>query len=334
MYRPYSCLLLLSITLAFLSEDAAAQLLGDRSGDGKSQEVSWLPASLEDLFRWSVAQQADFSKELREAVMAYRDGTSLMPAFGLIGLSFAYGIFHAVGPGHGKAVVTSYFMARESHIKRAIGLGWMIAGIQACVAVLLVAVLGWVLDFSRLALLDSMPLVEMGSYALVAVLGAGMTWAALTNRECGHDHTGLGGGGHDPHHDHQDHNFGHAHHHHLDHEPTHGNGQGRRDEFIAAAVVSGLRPCTGALIVLLFTLANGIFLIGILSALAMGVGVAITVSSVGIGSILLRRGILSGVKLTSNQFAAFIPKLLSVAGSIAVCLIGAALFFGAWQSIG
>lgn len=88
------------------------------------------------------------------------------------------------------------------------------------------------------------------------------------------------------------------------------------------------------MIVLLFALANGIYEIGILSALAMGIGVAITVSAVGVGSILIRRGLLSAASLSGGGTFAALPKLLSILGSLAVCLIGIALFAGAAQSMG
>lgn len=323
----------------------AAGLLGDRGNSPSEDWSTWLPEPLQEALRWIVTQQAWFAAALRDAVAAYRDGDTIAPAMTLVGMSFAYGVFHAVGPGHGKAVVTSYFMARESAIRRGLAMGWLIAGIQALVAILLVGVLGWLLDFSRLALLDSMPLVETASYGLVAVLGAGMVWAALTGRECGHDHGGTGRGhAHRHHRDHiHDHEGGghgqgagcqHPHHHHDAHVHVSDAPQGNRLEFVGAALVSGMRPCTGALIVLLFALANGIFLIGALATLAMGVGVALTVSGVGIAAILARRGIIGLSGIGGGRrigVLALVPRILSVLGSVAVLLIGLLLLAGALQ---
>jgi ABC-type nickel/cobalt efflux system permease component RcnA len=308
-----------SALLALSSEPVAAQLLGERGSGGAAPDGgstgSWLPGPVQAALAWVAAEQAAFGKALREAVVAYRDGTSLTPALALIGLSFAYGIFHAVGPGHGKAVVTSFFLARDSVIRRGLAMGWTIAMIQAAVAILVVAVLGWVLDFSRIALLESMPLVELASYALIMVLGAGMVWAALTGRDCGHDHGHAHA--HDP-------ALGHG------HEHAHGKGHGTdrigRWEFLGAAAASGLRPCTGALIVLLFALANGIFLIGALATVAMGVGVALTVSAIGVTAILARRGLVQLSGFGGGTLTASLPRALSVLGSILVFLIGLMLF--------
>ncbi|MEQ8443427.1 MAG: nickel/cobalt transporter [Alphaproteobacteria bacterium] len=314
------------------AHDASANLLGNRSGAEQS-DWSWLPGPLRDLMAWVVAQQAHFSRELREAVSAYRDDEAIGPAVALISISFLYGVFHAVGPGHGKAVVTGYFLARESEIKGGLLLGWLIAGIQAAVAIGLVGLLGWALDFSRIALLDSMPMVELGSYALVVLLGAGMTYAVLMGHECGHDH------GHHLH----DHDHGHNHDEHCDHTHSHDDGHShipgprrlRNWEFLSAAFASGIRPCTGALIVLLFALANDVFLIGALSAIAMGIGVAITVSCVGIAAILARRGLMRlSLSGGSGAMLAWVPRGLALMGSLAVCLIGVVLFLSAFSRIG
>jgi len=335
--------LLILVVAVIAQGDAMAQLLGDRSAQTGGESGGWMPSFLRDFIGWVVVQQAYFSQELRRAVAAYRDGETLAPAFTLIAISFLYGVFHAVGPGHGKAVVASYFMARESLIRRGLALGWLIAGIQAMVAIVLVALLGWALDFSRMALLDSMPMVEAGSYALIVVLGIGMTWAAIRGQECDHDH-GLPDSSHadDGHshasHDHTGHDHAsHAHHGHScgHHHHSDAPRQGRKSEFLAAAVVSGMRPCTGALIVLLFALANGIFLVGALATVAMGVGVAITVSMIGIAAILARRGLvkLSG-RLGGGGMILLVPRILSVLFSLAICLIGILLLMAALQRMG
>lgn len=295
------------------AEQASANLLGDRSGSAPQE--SWLPDWAQVFLGWVVRQQAEFGQALRQGVAAYRDSGALEPALALIGLSFAYGVFHAVGPGHGKAVVSSYFMARDSAIKRGLALGWAIAAVQALVAIALVGVLGWALSFSRLALLDSMPVVEAGSYALVALLGAGLLWNSL---RVGHSHA------HSHDHDHDHAACGH------DHGLPSERLPESRWEFAAAAITSGIRPCTGSLIVLLFALANGIFFIGVLSAVAMGVGVALTISAVGIAAILSRRGLLrlGGAAGFAGGAAALLPRALSVLGSAAVMLIGVILLYG------
>lgn len=302
---------------------ASAALLGERGG---ASTESWVPEWARPIMSWIVEWQIYFNDSLRDAVAAYRDGQSLAPALVLIGLAFAYGIFHAVGPGHGKAVVSAFFLARDSQIRRGIAMGWSIAAIQATVAIALVGIVGIILDTGRLTLLDSMPLVEAASYGLVVLLGLGMTWRAVAAMR-----RATSASGHQEDHHHRDHD--HGHHHHGDHACGHDHGTGGLSddvagvrEFWGAAFASGIRPCTGALIVLLFALANGIFLIGAVAAFAMGVGVALTISAIGIAAILVRRGIVLGLGRAPSPRG---TAALSVVGSLAVLGIGAALLAGA-----
>jgi nickel/cobalt exporter len=303
----------LAVFVAAWTGPAQASLLGERSGGAESRGT-WVPDWAQPALSWVVEQQLAFHALLQDAVMAYKNGQSLAPALALIGIAFAYGVFHAVGPGHGKAVVSAFFLARDSHIKRGIAMGWSIAAIQAAVAIVLVGLVGILLDMGRMALLNSMPLVEAASYGLVVLLGLMMTWRAVApmiRRSAGHEHRD---------HDHAD-ACGH----------DHGTGGLRDDvagtrEFWGAALASGMRPCTGALIVLLFALANGIFVIGALAALAMGVGVALTISLIGIAAILARRGMILTLGGAASSLGA---SVISVLGSLAVLMIGSALLAGA-----
>lgn len=314
----------LSIVAWALSAGVAeAALLGDRTG---APADTWVPEWARPVMAWIVEWQLFFNDALRDSVAAYRDGQTLAPALALVGLAFAYGVFHAVGPGHGKAVVSAFFLARDSQIKRGIAMGWSIAAVQSAVAIALVGFVGVVLDAGRLTLLDSMPLVEAVSYGLVVLLGLGMTWRAVVAvRGASHSHHHHQDDRHDDHH-HDDHLHG-------DHACGHDHGTGGLSdevagirEFWIAAVASGIRPCTGALIVLLFALANGIFFIGALAALAMGVGVALTISAIGIAAILVRRGLVMGLGRAPSARG---TAALSVVGSLAILGIGTALLAGA-----
>ncbi|MEQ8604302.1 MAG: ABC transporter [Marivibrio sp.] len=327
-----ACLILIAAALSPLAAADASLLGGDRSGGAglgaAPPEKSWisdLPAPIRGAILWTAQKQQAFNKALRDQIAAYRDQGALAPALALMGLSFLYGVFHAVGPGHGKAVVSTYFLAREATIRRGIALGALIAGIQAVSAIVIVGGLGLVLSTKRTAILGAMPLVEAVSYALVLALGLAMTWAALRGKECDHDHGHGRGHGH---------GYGAACGRGHSHERNHA-GPGKRWEFLSAAVVSGLRPCTGALIVLFFALGNGIFLIGAASAFAMAAGVALTVSGIGVAAILARRGLLRLSLLGADGGAAtgrraeLALRAFAVLGSLSIAAIGALLLLGA-----
>lgn len=258
------------------------------------------PAVDGGLAQWILVKQAEFYRSLSGAVRAAKaDGSA---AWGLLGLSLLYGIFHAAGPGHGKAVISSYLVANDETWRRGLVLSFVSALLQALVAVAIVAVAAVLLGATGSAMGQAVRVIEIVSYGLIALVGARLLWvkgraflrALRPASKYGehhhpehthHDHT---------HHGHTHHGHHHAHgevcHHHEGHasawshahapEPAELAGPAGWRRGLAAVVAVGLRPCSGAIIVLVFALAQGIFLIGIGATLVMGLGTAITVAAI------------------------------------------------------
>jgi ABC-type nickel/cobalt efflux system permease component RcnA len=204
------------------------------------------------------------------------------------GVSFLYGIVHAAGPGHGKVVISSYLLANEQRLRRGVAIAFLSALVQAIVAVAIVGLMAVLLNMTSMAITSTAKLFETGSFALVAALGLYLlarkgrsAWAMLRGGDphAGHDH-GHHGHGHD----------GHAHHHdragrqHA-HGPAGNASPIKWDETAASCACThhhdpaalekagavrrrrrgALRrhaPCSGALVVLVFALAQGIFWAG------------------------------------------------------------------------
>ncbi|MDF1719305.1 MAG: nickel/cobalt transporter [Minwuia sp.] len=237
--------------------------------------------------------QSQLYRKLSLAVRALKDDYSLSTAWGLILISLLYGIFHAVGPGHGKAVITSYLLANERAVRQGIALSLLSSLAQGVTAVVLVLGGAWLFDLAGNQLLDSAWSLEKFSFGLIAAVGLYLLWQALTGR--GHHHH------HDDHgHDHADHAHDHGHgHEHRGHDHGHvalpptGQDGGRLTLRRAVPIILavGIRPCGGALIVLVFALANGLVAAGIGATFAMSLGTGATVS------------VLAILTLTSKRFA-------------------------------
>jgi nickel/cobalt exporter len=268
---------------------------------------------------WLIAKQAEFYRALSGAIRAAKaDGSALWL---LMGLSFAYGIFHAAGPGHGKAVISSYLVANEETWRRGVVLSFASALLQAIVAVAVVGRLAAAFGATAGTMNRAVYWIEVISYALIALMGASLLWrkggafladwaalrapksvgAAATHA---HDHHH----GHHAHHAHNHHHHDHGHHDHAhdghDHHhanPAHGEAGHVHDEHcghshgptpdqlagpggwkrgLTAIFAVGLRPCSGAILVLVFALAQGIFWAGVASTFVMGLGTAITVAAI------------------------------------------------------
>ena len=315
-----------------------ANPFGNRSAapEPQSEPVFVMPAPVRSVFRqvanWQREINSYLARQLRETG---RQG-GMTAALTVIFASFVYGVLHAAGPGHGKLVVASYFTARDAPLRTGILMGSVIALTQAVVAIVMVAVLAMLLGGSQLEIMDRTTMLELASYGLICAIGLYMIYGTLTGKAtCGHDH----GGGDDGH----DHQHGHSHHGHS-HGPDPGAKEtwlaktaarwlGPQGEVIAIGMVSGVRPCTGSILVLLFAVANGVFLLGIIASFMMAAGVAITISVLGIGAIVLRKSVAGDGEETSPT-RDLLGKSLSLAGSLAVFLLGGLLFGGALERTG
>lgn len=253
------------------------------------------PPALDGIAGFILAKQAEFYRALAGMIRAAKaDGSA---SLSLLGLSFAYGIFHAAGPGHGKAVISSYLVANEETWRRGIALSFASALLQAFVAVAIVGIAAVLLGATAKMMGDTVRLIETASYALIMAVGARLLWVkgraflgALRQTSVptlvpAAAAAGPGPQGivvNDHHHHSHDH---HGHEHARDHaghshgpEPEELAGPGGWARGLSAIVAVGLRPCSGAILVLVFALAQGLFWIGVASTFVMGLGTAITVA--------------------------------------------------------
>src|ERR1700760_325731 len=121
--------------------------------------------SSSDLIGWIFAQQAAFYRSLSGFIRASKEDSTA--TWGLFGISFLYDVFHAVGPGHGKAVISSYLVANDETWRRGIVLSFASAGIQSVVAIVVVAIAVILLGATAKAIGLTVHLVEVVSYGLV-----------------------------------------------------------------------------------------------------------------------------------------------------------------------
>jgi nickel/cobalt transporter (NicO) family protein len=292
---------------------------------------------------WILAKQSEFYREMSATIRAAKsDGSAVWT---LLGISFAYGIFHAAGPGHGKAVISSYLVANEETARRGIVLSFASALLQALVAVVLVAVLAWLLSSTAKTMCSAEKAIEIASYALIAAFGARLVWTkgggfmralqakpepALAAAHHGHDH---GHHHHDHHHHDHDHDHGHAHVHdeHCGHShgptPDQLAGPGGWQRGLGAIFAVGMRPCSGAILVLVFSLAQGLFWAGIAATFVMGLGTAITVATIAVVAVSAK-GLARRLSAMREGSGTLIMRGIEFGAAGLVLLFGLGLLFG------
>jgi len=176
------------------------------------------PAEIGGFTGWILAKQAEFYRTLSGLIRAAKaDGSA---AYTLLGISFLYGIFHAAGPGHGKAVISSYLVANDETWRRGIVLSFASAILQAFTAVAVVGIAAALLGATAKAMGNTVRVIEIVSYALIMLIGLRLLWVKgraflrllrgeqQAHQAHGHNH------GHDHGHHHHAHDHDHKHHDH------------------------------------------------------------------------------------------------------------------------
>jgi len=195
----------------------------------------------------------------------------------LLSFSFIYGVLHALGPGHGKVVITTWLATHPSRLKSSLKLTFAASLLQGLVAIALVVVVLVILQLPSRQLHMSSFWLEKGSYLLVGVLGLMLTLRALKKLRSVLRRPGFTA--FTPHHVH-DAKCGCGHQH-LPTEKQLAAGEDWRARLMIVLSM-GMRPCSGAIMVLLFSKVIGVFNWGMLSALAMAAGTSITISALAL----------------------------------------------------
>ncbi len=263
---------------------------------------------------WVQRMQHDLYRQLAGGVRRLKQERGFAAGLALILLSFAYGVVHAIGPGHGKAVISSYALANERTARRGVILAFGSSLVQALSAIVLVMVMAMLLNAAGLSIRERVGELETLSYALVAAVGATMLFAALRRirrkraSALHHAHQANCGCGHS-------------------HIPQASAIESRLSWRGAAAIMLavGIRPCTGAIVVLVFALTQGLFWAGVLSAFAMSLGTAITVSMLAAAAVGSRE-LAARAGGAGSLWAARVQNVAAIGGGALVMLLGIVLF--------
>jgi ABC-type nickel/cobalt efflux system permease component RcnA len=309
------------------------------------------PGAFGGIFGWVLRTQQSLQRDLATGVKSLKGDHAVAGAVMLAALSFIYGVVHAVGPGHGKTIISSYVVANEETVRRGVIISFIAAGLQALTAIALVGILAFALNASGLRINAWSNQLEMVSYALIALVGAWLLTTQLISifrrwqdSHAAAAHAGHGTGtGHDHHYGEHDHHDHHAHWHDQDQDHHHGHSHAEGEtchhivdarelagpfswrKILAVVFSVGVRPCTGAILVLVFALTQGVFWAGVAATFAMAIGTGITVAALatlalGSRELALKLGGRSGA------FADAVWTICSLGGSALILLFGATLF--------
>lgn len=266
-----------------------------------------------------LAVQSGFYSSLQQAVGALKHGGAAL--WTLLVLGFAYGVFHAAGPGHGKGVISAYLVADEKALAKGFLLSLAAALVQALVAILVVFIVTLLLKATAATMNQVTKGVELASFAVVALLGAVMTW-----RKAGKV-LGVMALSRNPFAPAQDESCDHVH----MPPPEEISRLTRWRDMAGVVIAAGIRPCAGALVVLVFALSQGLFAAGIAATFAMALGTALTTGAIAALAVFAKAVALRLAGGRGATGAIAIAGLELVAAAF-VLVLGASLLSGLWAS--
>jgi nickel/cobalt exporter len=265
---------------------------------------------------WILSVQSGFYASLQAGVREMKENGSAL--FSLLLVGFAYGVFHAAGPGHGKGVISAYLVADEKALRKGFILSLAAALVQALVAIAIVSLVSLVLRATATTMNKLAMNVEVASFLAVALLGAVITWRkagkvlgvmalarnpyAAVQEDCDHVHMPP---------------------------PEELSRLTRWRDMAGVAIAAGIRPCAGALIVLVFALSQGLFAAGIAATFAMALGTALTTSAIAALAVFFKAMALkiAGGRGASGAIAIAGLELLAAAF---VLMLGLSRLYGLW----
>ncbi|NSZ50310.1 nickel/cobalt transporter [Agrobacterium vitis] len=344
---------------------------GSPLGIGTAEPSFQMDGPLAGVMLWINTHQQAFYRALTEALRGMRDDPHQL--WVLIGLSFAYGVFHAAGPGHGKAVISSYMVANELELKRGIAISIASSILQAIVAIVTVGVMFLALRGSGITLTRATDAMEAASFALVVAFGVWLLVRKLseifrhrqpmpvlafsggstgeipsdgvtaglfdTPQPAGTKSAPLKATGlrfqadaadsdrHVPREGEICVDCGRSH---LPSPAMVGAEHFSVKEAWSAIVAVGLRPCSGALLVMTFAMLNQLYLGGILSVFAMAAGTAITVSALAIAAVGAK-GLAVRLAGQGSHTAYRVGLAIEIGGALFIILVGSLLLAASLQ---
>ena len=300
--------LLVGVGLWLAMPAAQAQTTPAASDVTAAAEPSWLTRAGREF----VKLQRDVNRAITRQLTAIRRGEEPLALWLGLGVAFLDGVAHALGPGHGKAVVASYFLSREATVLRGALMGGQIALAHVISAIVIVTAVHLLLQASFATPVEETRALKLASYAVIAAIGLAMLTGELRRlRMPAHDH---GHGRHD---------HAHAGCAACGHGHSHGSGG-----LLSLAI--GLVPCSGAVLILVYALANGIVVAGVLMTLAIAVGMGLTLAALGIASVYVRRGALRTASHAPGAGRRRFGQMLALGGPLFITGLGVALLIASW----
>jgi len=292
---------LVLLSLLLISEAVPAKAQNPFTSEDDQQRVSSDPPLPHPFLGKIAFWQRELNQKMVALTREAKETGSIRPLLALILIAFAYGVLHAAGPGHGKAVALSYLLSRGKHLSLGILLGNLTALFHALSGVGLVLIVNFVLQKGVSGSLGSVThTTQLISYGLIVLLGAALLIRSLISwcRQTG------------------------------DERPS--SIEGSKDRLshpLWPAIAAGMIPCPGVVLVMLFCMSLDAPGLGLLLVAFLTLGMAVTISAVGVAGLVGKNLVLKALE-RRHTMAENIEHVIETAAALMVMSLGL-LFFAA-----
>jgi nickel/cobalt exporter len=274
--------------------------------------------------------QHKMNNKLARLTRDVKEGKSYSALFILISIAFLYGVFHSIGPGHGKCIVCSYFITEGTDIKKGLLLGNLVAVIHAISAITVTTTIYYIIKGSYASYSDDISrIMSISGYSLITLVGIYLLVKNIyeinkkkkTIVENNHDHSSCGHN----HHDHSTCNHSHENHVHEDkHDEncSHTHKEEKSKNIFLIALAIGVLPCPGAITILLFSISIDFIQMGVLLAFFIALGMGLTMSLLGMITILSRKKAVNFLSIKNSSLIEKSENFVKVFGALMVIFFG------------
>lgn len=223
-----------------------------------------------------VESQRFLHQQLADYISEWSQNHSNKELFIILLFSFLYGIIHAIGPGHRKTVIFSFYLAKKTHVLEPLWVSFVLAFSHGGIALLLAFIFKGVAGAMSVNTNDASIYLEGFSFILLIALSFFSILHVI-----------------------------------FEHILKHNNNKRTSEKLkLSALLLSGLYPCPAALLVLVLTFALNIIGLGVLSILAMSFGMCIPITISGYLAWLGRKSLFT--KLKNQKMAGYISIALEL----------------------
>lgn len=228
-------------------------------------------------------------QKLRELFASIKDEKNPMTYLVLLFFAFVYGVIHAMGPGHGKTLVASYFLSNDRSYVKAFSISLAIGVVHTFSAFILTIVIYFFINQLLAQVLDdavfyttkvsALIIIAIAVYLIVKKYKARKVMQQQLNTALYDGETGL-------------------------HASSCGCGSCKVDKTstdIALIISAGIIPCPGTTTLFIFAISTGLYYAGFISAFVMSLGMSSVIFVSALFSTFVRMR-LGGVSVKAKYY--------------------------------